>query len=119
MEDKWKTKESERAWEETLALWSHLAERPDEEVIGKPSEWLPKVLEELGICHTQKGKPFCEIYANTPNCPLGDCSVRWMPAPCWSRTPYYEWEREMTCNGWHRQEKARKFYNFLVEKKGG
>lgn len=109
----------ERVWTECLALWKYLSELPDEETALRGWAYHCEsikqgVLEILGIGYRINGCPFCEEFLHEHNCPFGDCGSEGS-SPCYN-TPYKMWEDE-TDKGWHRQELARDFYEYLLKKK--
>jgi len=97
-----------QAWEETLALWKRLSEIPDRELKWreKGNDFKNDVLAELGIERKQFGCPFCEVYYETDECPLGKCGHKGYD--CYG-TPYEYWEDHA-----HNQKAAKKFYKYLL-----
>ena len=98
-------------WQETLTLWKRMSEIPDCK-IESGSLFKKRILSKLGICNRQHGCPLCDRFWCKRDCPLGDCSNE--ATPCYS-TPYADWETYIH-EGWHSQERAKKFYDFLLKK---
>ncbi len=99
--------------EETLLLWKRLKDTPSCFVDEFPNVFKNKILRKLGIGERRYGCPLCHTYKNQGGCPLGEENA------CWDGcmyTPYRYWHSRMMKEGYHDQDAAREFYEYLVKK---
>lgn len=108
-----------RAWAECIALWHEMSIMDDTHSIRRIDEFKNNILMRIGIGKRDLGCPFCEVYYDKSDCPLGDCErARKIidMKPCF-KTPFYDWSECYIDKKYHNKEFAKKFYDYLVDLK--